>query len=79
MHLPLPIGDAWRDVDNAARVWDELRARGRELDFALDAQGAAVITLRDLDGRFLRDVPAAKALDIACTRTAAAFDRLLQS
>jgi len=79
MHSPPTSSDTWRDVANAARVWQRLRARGRELHFDLDEQGGAVITLRDLTGRFVRDVPPARALDIADTRTSAAIDRLLQS
>ena len=79
MHLPPPAGEIWRDIEAAAHMWEELPARGCELDFELDAQGAAVITLRDLDGRFLRSVTPTEAVEIASTKPGPALDRLLRS
>jgi hypothetical protein len=60
-------------------MWEELNTRGYELHFDLDSQGAAEITLRDLDGRFVRGVTATEAVEIASTRPGSALDRLLRS
>jgi len=79
MHLPPSAGEIWRDIEDAAQVWEELHSRGCELDFALDTQGAAVITLRDLDGRFLRKITSSEAVEIASTKPGPALDRLLRS
>lgn len=69
MHLPR----------SAEERWDELQAPGYELDFDLDAQGAAVMTLRDLEGRVLRSIAASEAVKIASTAPGPALDRLLRS
>lgn len=79
MYLPPSAGTIWRDIENAAQVWEELRARGCELDFELDAEGGAVVALRDLDGRFLRKVSPSEAVEIASTKPGPALDRLLRS
>ncbi len=79
MHLPPSAGEIWRDIEAAAKMWEELARRGCELDFELDAHGAAVITLRDLDGRFLRKVTPSEAVEIASTKPGPALDRLLRS
>jgi hypothetical protein len=60
-------------------MWDELHARGYELHFELNDQGAAVMTLRDLDGRILRSIAASEAVEIASTPPGPALDRLLRS
>jgi hypothetical protein len=60
-------------------MWEELNTRSRELHFDLDSQGAAEITLRDLDGRIVRSVTATEAVEIASTRPGPALDRLLRS
>ena len=77
--MPPSAGTIWRDVENAAQVWEELRARGCELDFELDAEGGAVVALRDLDGRLLRKVSPSEAVEIASTKPGPALDRLLRS
>lgn len=69
MHLPR----------SAEERWDELQAPGYELHFDLDAQGAAVMTLRDLEGRVLRSIAASEAVEIASTAPGPALDRLLRS
>jgi hypothetical protein len=79
MRFQPPAGEIWRDVEDAAQMWEELAARGCELDFQLDAHGAAVITLRDLDGGFLRKVTPSEAVEIASTKPGPALDRLLRS
>jgi hypothetical protein len=71
--------EIWRDVDNAAQVWEELVAQGCELSFDLDARGSLVITLCDLDGSVVRDVAAAEAAEIASAAPGPALDRLLRS
>jgi flagellar protein FlaG len=48
----------------AQRVGRELHERGRELHFALDG-GRVRIQVRDLDGNVLKEVPPARALEIA--------------
>jgi hypothetical protein len=60
-------------------MWEELNSRGLELDFDLDSQGAVVITLRDLDGRIVRNVAASEAVEIACAGPGRDLDRLLRS
>ena len=60
-------------------MWQELNSRGYELDFELDVAGAVVITLRDLDGRFLRNVAASEAVEIASATPGPGLDRLLRS
>jgi hypothetical protein len=79
MHFGPSEGDIRRELDNAAQVWEELRAEGCELSFDLDGQGSLVITLRDVDGSVLRDVAATEAAEIASARPGAAVDRLLRS
>jgi hypothetical protein len=71
--------EIWREVDNAAQLSEELGARGCELHFDLDAQGALAVTLRDLDGRILREIGAGEAVEIASTPPGPELDRLLRS
>ena len=61
------------------QMWQELNSRGYELDFDVDSQGVVVITLRDLDGRILRNIAASQAVEIACARPGPDLDRLLRS
>lgn len=60
-----PPAEVWDEVDRAARIWDELRARGREVDFALGADGRLAITLRDLGGNVLRTLSPTEVLALA--------------
>ncbi len=61
-----PPPEVWDEVDRAARAWDELRARGRELDFAPGGEdGRPAITLRDLGGNALRTLSPADAIALA--------------
>jgi hypothetical protein len=60
-------------------MWHELKSRGLELHFELDAEGGVEITLRDLDGRVLRSVTASEAVEIASTTPGPGLDRLLRS
>lgn len=53
-------------MDAASRAYQTLRAQGRELRFAQDAQtGRMTIEVRDLDGRLLRMIPPSMLLDVA--------------
>jgi len=53
-------------ISAAARAYQTLRAQGRELRFARDADsGRLTIEVRDLDGRLLRKIPPSKLLDVA--------------
>jgi hypothetical protein len=79
MRFPTPSGEPWREVENAARVSEELGARGCELHFELDPQGALVTTLRDLGGQILRNVAPSEAVAIASTAPGPELDRLLRS
>jgi FlaG protein len=61
-----PPPSVWREVDHASRVWESLRAQGRELHFEHDEKsGRVVIQVRDLDGNVLRTVPPSEAVSIA--------------
>ena len=60
-------------------MWHELNSRGLELHFELNADGAAEITLCDLDGRILRRVSATDAVEIASATPGPGLDRLLRS
>jgi hypothetical protein len=79
MELGHSGGEVWRDVENAAQVWEELRAQGQELSFELDPRGGVLITLRDLDGGASRDVSASEVAEIASTAPGPGLDRLLRS
>jgi hypothetical protein len=60
-----PPPSVWREVDDAARVWERLRAQGRELHFQTEgATGRLTIQLRDLDGNVLRALAPGEALAI---------------
>lgn len=53
-------------MDAASRAYQALRAQGRELHFAQDADtGRMTIEVRDLDGKLLRMIPPSKLLDVA--------------
>lgn len=60
-----PTDNVWDEVDRAARVWHELRGRGREIDFALGEDGSLAITLRDLSGNALRSLSPSETLALA--------------
>ena len=61
-----PPESVWREVDEAARVWEDLHAQGRELHFELDDQsGRLTIEMRDLDGNAVSAVSPSEALAIA--------------
>jgi len=53
-------------MDAASRAYQKLRAQGRELRFARDADsGRLTIEVHDLDGNLLRTIPPSKLLDVA--------------
>lgn len=61
-----PPAEVWDEVDRAAQVWHELRANGRELNFARSPEdGAIVITLCDPSGNVLRTLSPAEAVAAA--------------
>ena len=61
-----PPESVWREVDEAARVWEDLHAHGRELHFELDEEsGRLAIEMRDLDGNALSMVSPSDVLSIA--------------
>ena len=61
-----PPESVWREVDEAARVWEDLHAHGRELHFELDEEdGRLTIEMRDLVGNAVRTVSPSEALLIA--------------
>lgn len=61
-----PPASVWREVDEAARVWEDLHADGRELHFDLDPQnGRLTIEMRDLEGNVMTAVAPSEALSIA--------------
>jgi hypothetical protein len=61
-----PPPEVLEAVDAAARAYEELHARGRELRFERDAHtGTLVIEVRDLDGNVVRRIPPNEALAVA--------------
>jgi flagellar protein FlaG len=52
-------------MQEAARVVDDLRAQKRELHFEVTGNGRVAVQVRDLDGNVIRTIPAGKALDVA--------------
>jgi hypothetical protein len=61
-----PPESVWREVDEAAQVWEDLHADGRELHFDLDPQsGRLTIEMRDLEGNVTTAVSPSEALSIA--------------
>ncbi len=51
----------------AQQVFDEMRARGRELHFEM-TEGRVRIEMRDLEGNVLKQIPVTEALEIAAGR-----------
>lgn len=63
---PNPPQEVLDAMDAASRAYQRLRADGRELRFAQDADtGRMTIEVRDLDGNLLRSIPPSKLLDVA--------------
>jgi len=62
---PSPPADVLDEMYTAAKVADKLRAQERELHFEPSGDGRVVIQVRDLDGKVIRTVPPAQALEIA--------------
>jgi hypothetical protein len=61
-----PPESVWREVDDAAQVWEELHAQGREIHFEIDDQsGRLTIEMRDLDGAAVGTLSPFEALSIA--------------
>ena len=53
------------DMHAAARVVEELHAQARELHFETTSDGRVTVQVRDLDGNVIREIPPAKALEVA--------------
>jgi hypothetical protein len=67
-----PPESVWREVDDAAQVWEDLHADGRELHFDLDPDsGRLTIEMRDLEGNVMTAVSPSEALSIASGSTPA--------
>ena len=63
-----PPQRVWREVDDAAQVWDDLREQGCEVHFELDEEsGRLAIEMRDLEGNVLETLSPSDALAIAAT------------
>jgi len=63
---PSPPQEVLDAMDAAARAYQRLRADGRELRFARNAEtGHMTIEVRDLDGNLLRTIPPSRLLDVA--------------
>jgi flagellar protein FlaG len=61
-----PPESVWREVEDAAQVWEELHAQGREIHFEIDDQsGRLTIEMRDLDGGAVGTLSPFEALSIA--------------
>jgi hypothetical protein len=66
-----PPQRVWREVDDAAQVWDDLREQGCEVHFELDEEsGRLAIEMRDLEGNVLETLSPSDALAIAATSRA---------
>jgi flagellar protein FlaG len=62
---PAPTQEARDMVDRAAQVIDDLYKSNRELHFSVDrTTNRVVIEVRDLEGKVLKTIPPAKALDV---------------
>lgn len=67
LHSPpeWPPDSVWREVDDAAAVWEDLQAQGREVHFEVDRQtGRVSIEMRDLEGGVLGTLSPSEALSI---------------
>jgi hypothetical protein len=63
-----PPQRVWREVDDAAQVWDDLREQGCQVHFELDEEsGRLAIEMRDLEGNVLETLSPSDALAIAAT------------
>jgi hypothetical protein len=63
-----PPQRVWREVDDAAQVWDDLHEQGCEVHFEIDEQsGRLAIEMRDLEGNVLETLSPSDALAIAAT------------
>lgn len=61
-----PPPEVLDQVDAAAKAYQDLHARGRELRFEQDSRsGLMVIEVRDLDGKVLKRIPPTEAMAIA--------------
>jgi hypothetical protein len=66
-----PPQRVWREVDDAAQVWDDLREQGCQVHFELDEEsGRLAIEMRDLEGNVLETLSPSDALAIAATSRA---------
>ena len=61
-----PPQRVWREVDDAAQVWDDLHAQGHQVHFEIDEEsGRVAIEMRDLNGRTLDTLSPSETLAIA--------------
>jgi hypothetical protein len=60
-----PPQEVLEQMGKAARVYDSLHARGRELHFAHEASGRLSIEVRDARGNVLRTLSPYEALQVA--------------
>jgi hypothetical protein len=61
-----PPERVWREVDEAAHVWEDLQAQGCELHFEVDEQsGRLIIEMRELDGDVLGTLSASEVAALA--------------
>ena len=61
-----PPESVWREVDDAAQVWEELKDQGCEVHFEIDEQsGRLNIEMRDLDGGVVGSLSPSEALALA--------------
>lgn len=60
-----PPSEVLDAMQAASRAYQALRAQGRELHFAKNADtGRMTIEVRDLDGNLLRSIPPSRLLDV---------------
>lgn len=59
-----PSRRLWREVDDAARIWEDLQSEGREVHFEIDDDGGLRIEMRDLDGNVISPLSASEVLAV---------------
>jgi len=60
---PVDSGAVWAEVMSAARLFGTLRQAGMSVRFDSDGDGPPRVTITDLEGRRIKEIPASAACD----------------
>ena len=60
---PVDSGAVWSEVMAAAQLFGTLRQAGMSVRFDTDGQGPPRVTITDLEGRAIKEIPASAACD----------------